>query len=110
MSIGTEEKIELETMEISLLGENYRVRCPIGEGKTLLRTAEILNGRLKQVRDTGKVQAPKHILVMVALNLCHELLNTNAKRTASLDNMTNRLHDIERRIEDALTQDVQEIK
>jgi cell division protein ZapA len=64
---------------ISLLGREFRVGCPEGEEKQLLASAEYLNRKLKEVRDTGKVVGNERIAIMAALNIAHELMSNSGK-------------------------------
>ncbi len=69
---------EKGALTISLLGREFRVACPDGEEKQLLASADYLNRKLKEVRDTGKVSGNERIAIMAALNMAHDLLNANA--------------------------------
>jgi len=59
---------------VKLLDKEFRVACKEGEEQALLAAAELLNERMREVRDSGKVFGPDRIAVMAALNLTHELL------------------------------------
>jgi cell division protein ZapA len=65
---------EKGALTISLLGREFRVACPDGEEKQLLASADYLNRKLKEVRDTGKVAGNERIAIMAALNIAHELV------------------------------------
>ena len=66
---------EKGALTISLLGREFRVACPDGEEKQLLASADYLNRKLKEVRDTGKVAGNERIAIMAALNIAHELVS-----------------------------------
>ena len=59
---------------IRILDKDYHVACGPDEKAGLLRSAELLNERMRQVREGGKVTGADRIAVMAALNLAHELL------------------------------------
>jgi cell division protein ZapA len=67
---------EKGALTISLLGREFRVACPDGEEKQLLASADYLNRKLKEVRDTGKVAGNERIAIMAALNVAHELMSS----------------------------------
>ena len=50
------------------------------ERSALLDAAEFLNGRMREIRDSGKLVGHDRIAVMVALNLANELLRLKGKR------------------------------
>jgi cell division protein ZapA len=64
-------------LTVSLLGREFRVACPEGEEKQLLASADYLNRKLKEVRDTGKVSGNERIAIMAALNIAHEMMSNN---------------------------------
>ena len=70
-------------LTISLLGREFRVACPEGEEKQLLASADYLNRKLKEVRDTGKVTGNERIAIMTALNIAHELVSNKPGASSS---------------------------
>jgi len=55
-------------------GQGIQVACPEDEREALLESAELLNRKMREIRDSGKVVGVDRIAVMAALNLCHEML------------------------------------
>ena len=78
---------EKGALTVSLLGREFRVACPEGEEKQLLASADYLNRKLKEVRDTGKVTGNERIAIMAALNIAHEFVANqgNASSPSSID-------------------------
>ncbi len=74
---------EKGALTISLLGREFRVACPDGEEKQLLASADYLNRKLKEVRDTGKVAGNERVAIMAALNIAHELVSNKGGVTAN---------------------------
>jgi cell division protein ZapA len=68
-------------VSVRILEKEYFITCPYEERSALLDSAEFLNARMREVRDSGKVVGLDRIAVMVALNLTNELLQlkSNAK-------------------------------
>lgn len=64
------------TLDIQLLGKDYKVACPPGEQQALQDAATFLNARLGEVAAKGKFSGER-LIAMVALNLAHELLSRN---------------------------------
>lgn len=69
---------------VHLLDKEYRVACPPGERDNLIRAARFLDDRMREVREANVVGLER-IAVMAALNLAHELLQSNS----ALDNRAN---------------------
>lgn len=65
---------EMQRVTVRLLDKEYQVACPEDEREALLESADILNRKMKEIRDSGKVVGMDRIAVMAALNVCHEML------------------------------------
>ena len=72
---AAEKTREKGALTLSLLGREFRVSCPEGEEQTLLACADLLNRKMREVRDTGKVVGNERIALMAALNIAHELVS-----------------------------------
>ena len=59
---------------LNILDKEYRIACPKGEEDSLQASAHLLNVRIQEIRDGGKVMGPDRMAVMAALNLAHDLL------------------------------------
>jgi cell division protein ZapA len=59
---------------IRILEKEYHVACPAAEKAALIASAEFLNGKMREIRDSGKVVGLDRVAVMAALNLANELL------------------------------------
>ena len=77
-----EKTRERGALTVSLLGREFRVACPDGEEKQLLASADYLNRKLKEVRDTGKVVGNERIAIMAALNIAHEFMSNKTSAGA----------------------------
>jgi len=69
-----ETKLRDKGVTIQVLGREFRVACPEGEEKQLQDSVEFLNRRMKELRDTGRINGNERIAIMAALNIAHELL------------------------------------
>ena len=61
-------------VSVRILEKEYHVACPAEERAALLNSAEYLNGKMREIRDSGKVVGHERIAIMAALNIAHELL------------------------------------
>jgi cell division protein ZapA len=68
------------TLDVSLLGREYKVACTEGERAALLEAAALLERRFQEIRASGKVGGTERIAVMAALNLADDLLRERAAR------------------------------
>ena len=63
------------SVEITLLGRSFRVSCEKGEESALLAAAAYLDGKMREIREQGKVIGIERIAIMAALNIAHEFLS-----------------------------------
>ena len=71
------------TLDVSILGHEYRVACRESERDELLQAVQFLDRRMREIRDSGKVAGSERIAVMAALNIAHELLRTKSEAPAT---------------------------
>ena len=63
-----------KTLDVSIMGREYRVACPPDQEKELLEAVVYLDRKMREIREQGKVVGVESIAVMAALNVAHELL------------------------------------
>jgi cell division protein ZapA len=61
------------------LEKEYNVACPAEEKAALLASAELLNSKMREIRDSGKVVGLDRVAVMAALNLANDLLRAQGQ-------------------------------
>ena len=60
------------TLDVSLLGQEYKVACKPGEEDELREAVAFLDARMREIRDALGGEDLVRIAVMAALNLAHE--------------------------------------
>lgn len=65
-----------KSLQVTVMGREFRVACPENEHKELLEAVDYLNKKMDEIRDGGKVVGVERIAIMAALNIAHELLTT----------------------------------
>ena len=68
-----------KTMNVSIMGREFRVTCPDDEREELLQSVSYLDKKMREIRDSGKVVGSERIAIMAALNITHELLTTKIR-------------------------------
>lgn len=89
-------------VSVRILEKEYQVACPASERTDLLDSAEILNTKMREIRDSGKVVGLDRIAVMAALNMANELLQTRAKDEALESDLGPRLRVLNERVDTIL--------
>ena len=64
---------------VRILEKEYHVACPAAEKPSLMASAELLNSKMREIRDSGKVVGLDRVAVMAALNLANELLKVQGQ-------------------------------
>jgi cell division protein ZapA len=65
-------------LDVSIMGQPYRLACKEGEEKTLQEAVAYLDGKMCALRDSGKVKGNDRIAVMAALSVAAEFLSVKA--------------------------------
>jgi cell division protein ZapA len=94
----------LSQVNVKILEREYQFSCPEEERNELLKSAEYLNARMRQIRDSGKVVGLDRIAVMAALNLANEMLRLRDKDQSTDATVGLRLKSMRERVESALEQ------
>ncbi len=89
-------------VSVRILEKEYQVSCPASERTELLDSAELLNEKMREIRDSGKIVGLDRIAVMAALNMANELLRSKANDAAFETNIGPRLKLLSDRVEGAL--------
>src|SRR5262249_13924977 len=84
---------------VRILEKEYAMVCPYEERSALLDSAEFLNARMREVRDSGKVVGSDRIAVMVALNLVNEYLKLKDREAKLESEASGRVKAMRERVE-----------
>jgi len=90
------------TIEISILGRNYKIACEEGERAALLEAVAYLDGKMGEIKKAGKVNGTDRIAVMAALNIAHEFLSTKLGSGFDIGQAKRRILTIEAKLDEAL--------
>jgi cell division protein ZapA len=93
---------KLHPVSINILGKDYRIACSEDEQETLLLSAQELDEQMREIRDTGAVNGADRIAVMAALNLTHELRQSQSKSVPSKSSISVQLANLRHKIENVL--------
>ena len=89
-------------VSIRILDKEYRVSCGPEEKDGLLESARMLDQRMREIRQAGRVIGIDRIAVMAALNIAFELLNLQQNQVHGQEDLDRRLHNLQERLGDAL--------
>ncbi len=89
-------------INISIMDKEYKIACPPGEQSALLESAEYLDSKMREVRDTGSIIGSERIAVITALNIAHELLHNSTLNSDLGKTLPPRLKNLETKVAEAL--------
>ena len=87
-----------QPINISILDKDYKVACPVGEQPALLASAKYLDGKMREVRDSGSIIGSERIAVITALNITNELLSADSESIDVDKEISPRLKSLESKI------------
>ncbi len=65
-------------LDVSIMGQSYRMVCREGEEKALREAAHYLDGKMCAIRDAGKIKGNDRIAVLAALGVAAEFLSVKS--------------------------------
>lgn len=86
-----------EPVKVYILDREFMIACPPEERNALLQSAAMLDQKMREIRDRGKVVGVDRIAIMAGLNLAHELLRLRQDATG-LDAIRDRLAALNERL------------
>ena len=78
-------------VSVRILDKEYQVACPADERTDLLDSAEVLNEKMREIRDGGRIVGLDRIAVMAALNMANDLIHAQARDQALDGDFSDRL-------------------
>ena len=89
-------------VNVKILEKEYQVACPSDERSALLDSAELLNAKMREIRDSGRVVGLERIAVMAALNMANELLHSRDRGEGLETKAKAKIKAMRERVESAL--------
>ncbi len=89
------------SLDVNIMGREFRVACPEGEEQALLDAVAYLDRKMNDIRETGKIVGVERIAIMAALNITHELLSAK-HGNFDIGNYKRRIDLMQEQIDEAL--------
>ena len=81
----TQNAARTVTLDVTILGRDFKVACKEDERDELLEAVALLDRRMREIRDAGKVSGTERIAVRAGLNIAHELLRERRASAIAVD-------------------------
>jgi len=89
-------------VNVKILEKEYQISCKAEERAALMDSAELLDSKMRQIRESGKVSGLDRIAVMAALNMANELLQARGHGESLETDAAVRIQAMRERVESAL--------
>ena len=95
---------DTKSLQITIMGRDFRVACAEHEQAGLLQAVDYLNKKMLEIRDHGKVIGLERIAIMAALNIAHEMLTTKVGSGFDMGDLKRRMARMESVIDQAMSE------
>ena len=86
-------------ISIRVLGKNYNIKCPPEQAEALQEAALRIDEKLRDMKATSGSSNTDRMLVVTALNLCHELLAKENETSDYITKIEDKLQSLQNRIQ-----------
>jgi cell division protein ZapA len=93
-----------KTLDVSIMGRNYRVTCADDEREALLAAVAYVDQKMTEIKMASKVSGTERIAVMTALNIANELLSIKIGSGFDIAELKRRMNSVQSKLDQALSQ------
>lgn len=93
-----------KTLDVSIMGRNYRVTCAEDEREALLAAVAYVDKKMTEIKGVSKVAGTERIAVMAALNIANELLSIKLGGSFDIAELKRRMNSVQSKLDQALSQ------
>jgi cell division protein ZapA len=101
------EADKVARVTVRILDKDYVIACPPEERAELLESVEVLNGKMREIRDSGKIVGLDRVAVMAALNLTQDMLRLRQRDKRVDGEFQGRVRALRERVDTALARNHQ---
>jgi cell division protein ZapA len=101
--------LERNIVSVRLLGKSYQIKCPPEQAEALQTSAHYIENKLREMKQASGSTDTHQLLVVMALNLCHELTVLKSEKNQSSDTVGQKLQSLQNRIQCFLAEHEEEI-
>lgn len=96
---------ESNTLTVQIMDKEYCIACPSDQRSNLQSAARYLDGKMREIRSSGKVIGADRVAVMAALNIAHDLLHKQQHAEQQADAKQDQVRSLLNRVDNALSSD-----
>lgn len=95
-----------QTVTVQILDKEYPIACPPQQRANLESAARYVDGKMREIRNSGRVIGADRIAVLAALNIAHELLQRQNAGSADSGQTREKVRDLLDRVDRALHEEL----
>jgi cell division protein ZapA len=80
----------MELIELRIMDRDYRLTVSSDDRDRLVQAAGMVDARMREIRDSGKLASPDRIAVLAALQFAHQIIGESESAAASSSAETQR--------------------
>ncbi len=92
------------TVAVSILQKEYKIACPEEQQDALIRSAAMVDRKMREIREQGKSIGQDRVAIMAAINIAYELLDSQSSHSNHSGEISKELSRIHSKVEGALFQ------
>ena len=81
-----------KNITVTIMAREFIVACPEGQEKSLLDSVQYLNQKIDLIQSQGSIVGIDRIIIMAALNITNELINSNTPTVKAYLNSAIKFH------------------
>lgn len=97
------------TIIVHILDKDYCIACPPEDRANLESAARYLDGKMREIRSSGKVIGADRVAVMAALNITHDLLHKQERLDLQSTSTREQVRTLLERVDRALANNPDEL-
>lgn len=93
-------------ISVTILDREYQFTCEPEERAALREAAELLDGRMRDIKAQGNLMALERIAVMAALNMSDEIIKLRKEGVTRSETVDRKIRMLADRLDDALAEPI----
>jgi cell division protein ZapA len=94
--------VQVEPVSVTILDRKYQFACTADQRKDLVEAARVLDERMKEIRESGRLMSLERIALQAALNFSDELLKMQRDANTREEQIDSRIRLLADELEEAL--------
>lgn len=85
-------------LTIQILEKSWQVRCPEEKKHELQKCARLLDSKMHEIIENGKIMGTEQITVMAAINVIYDLLQQQSQKDLYIDSLSSRVRELQNKL------------